>query len=48
MNIEILKDSLLNALRLLNNEFESVDVKELADEYLIVINKIEDALKELQ
>lgn len=48
MNTEILKDSLLSALTLLNSEFESVEVKELEDEYLIVIEKIEAALKELQ
>lgn len=48
MNTEILKDSLLSALTLLNSEFESVEVKELEDDYLIVIEKIEAALKELQ
>ena len=48
MNIEIIKDSLLSALTLLNSEYESVEVEELGEEYLNVINKIDAALKELE
>ncbi len=48
MNTEILEDALLNASALLNSELESVIHTGLSDEYLIVIKKIENALKELK
>ena len=48
MNKENIKDALLSALSLLNNEFESIAITELSDEYLTVIQQIENALKELQ
>lgn len=48
MDLEIVKDALLNALSLLNNEFESVDNSDLSQDYLIAIGKIETALKEIQ
>ncbi|MEO6524384.1 MAG: hypothetical protein ABIN91_22055 [Mucilaginibacter sp.] len=47
MNKEILQDALLSALSLLNSEFETVEDAELNENYLQVIEKIENGLKEL-
>ena len=43
----ILEDALLSTLSLLNNEIESVMIDDLNEEYLDVIKKVENALKEL-
>lgn len=47
MNKEIIESALISALSLVNNEIESVVVDELKDEYLVVIEKLESALKEV-
>jgi hypothetical protein len=44
MNSEIIKDALESSLSLLNEEFESVELEELKEEYQSVIHKIEVAL----
>jgi len=41
MNLEKIKDALESSLSLLNEEFESVALEDLKDEYLVVIKKIE-------
>ncbi len=46
MDKEIIKDALYSALTLINQEVECVDDPELSEDYLRVIGKIEDALKE--
>ncbi len=48
MKKEIIKDALLSALHLLNNEVESGVIDDLKEEYLIVIAKLENGLKELK
>jgi hypothetical protein len=48
MNEEVLKDALFSALSLLNSEFDSVEDIELSDQYLAVIEKVENALNEFQ
>ncbi len=47
MKKEILEDALLSTLSLLNSEVESVVIDDLKDEYLNVIEKVENAIKEL-
>ncbi|MDN3581920.1 hypothetical protein [Mucilaginibacter flavus] len=47
MNLQIVKDALYYALTLMNDEVESVELPELRDEYCWVIEKIEEALKEM-
>jgi hypothetical protein len=47
MKKEILEDALISALTLLNNEVESVIIDDLKEEYLNVIEKVENAIKEL-
>jgi hypothetical protein len=44
MELEIIKEALESSLNLLNDEFESVTFDELKEEYLSVIQKIENAL----
>jgi hypothetical protein len=44
MDLEIIKDALENSLSLLNEELESVTFDELKEEYIIVIQKIENAI----
>lgn len=44
MELNEIKDALENSLSLLNEEFESLNLKELKEEYLSVIQKIEKAL----
>lgn len=47
MDLEKIKGALESSLSLLNEEFESVVLEELREEYLSVIQKIEDALNSL-
>lgn len=47
MRMEILEDALLSALSLLQDEIESVSFDELRAEYQVVIDKIENGLKEI-
>ncbi len=47
MKKEILEDALLSTLSLLNSEVESVVIDDLKEEYLSVIEKVENAIKEL-
>ncbi|MGB0883435.1 MAG: hypothetical protein ACPG4W_02745 [Flavobacteriales bacterium] len=44
MNLEQIKDALEGSLSLLNEEYESLTLDELKEEYLSVIQKIEKAL----
>ncbi|MGB0999695.1 MAG: hypothetical protein ACPGVE_05085 [Flavobacteriales bacterium] len=44
MNLEQIKDALESSLSLLNEEYESLTLDELKEEYLSVIQKIEKAL----
>jgi len=48
MKKEIIEDALLSAISLLNNEAESVVIDDLKDEYLIVMEKLKNGLKELE
>jgi len=48
MNKELIKESLRDALSLLNNEFDSVSMPELGEDYIRVMGKIELALKEIE
>ena len=45
--MKIIEDALLSALDLLQDEIESVGFDELRAEYQIVIDKIENGLKEI-
>jgi hypothetical protein len=47
MDLDKIKDALESSLSLHNQEFESVTLDELKEEYLTVIQKIEDALNSL-
>jgi len=47
MDLDKIKNALESSLSLLNEEFESVVLEELKEEYLSVIQKIEDALNSL-
>ena len=47
MDTTLIKDALESSLILLNDELESVILDELKEEYLSVIQKIEDALNSL-
>ncbi len=47
MDLNKIKDALESSLSLLNEEFESVVLEELREEYLLVIQKIEDTLNSL-
>lgn len=47
MDLDKIKDALESSLSLINEEFESVVLEELKEEYLLVIQKIEDALNSL-
>jgi len=46
MNTNKIKATLQSALRLLNKEIETEITKESKDEFLSVINEIQDALRE--
>ena len=46
MNANKIKATLQSALRLLNKEIETEITKESKDEFLSVINEIQEALKE--
>ena len=48
MDIELIKEALESSLNLLNEEFESVVLDELKEEYLAVIQKIETALTSIE
>lgn len=48
MDLDKIKDALESSLSLLNEEFESVTLDELKEEYLSVIQKIENALIALE
>ncbi len=48
MNEELIKDALNSALYLLSNEYESVVIEELKQEYLDTIQKIELAIKSIE
>ena len=48
MDLDKIKDALESSLSLLNEEFESVTLEELKEEYLSVIQKIENALITLE
>ncbi|WP_347172594.1 hypothetical protein [Polaribacter uvawellassae] len=47
MELKKIKDALESSLSLLNEEFESLTLDELKEEYLSVIQKIENALNSL-
>ncbi|HPX04743.1 MAG TPA: hypothetical protein PLC17_02315 [Tenuifilaceae bacterium] len=47
MNKETIEDALLSALNLLNSEVDVIDYQELRTEFLTVIEKIENALIEI-
>jgi hypothetical protein len=47
MKKKIIHDALLSALHFLNTELESVIIDDLRKEYLIVIKKLKNGLKEL-
>lgn len=47
MDLQLIKDALESSLYLLNEEFESVTLDELKEEYSSVILKIESALTTL-
>ncbi|MEX1191928.1 MAG: hypothetical protein WEA99_08135 [Brumimicrobium sp.] len=47
MDLNKIKDALKSSLSLLNEEYESVVLEELKEEYLSVIQKIEDALNSI-
>jgi hypothetical protein len=47
MNKKVIETALVDALRLLNSEVESVVFDTLKEEYLAVISKIEAALLEI-
>ena len=47
MDLKLIKDALESSLYLLNEEFESVTLEELKEEYSSVILKIENALNTL-
>lgn len=47
MDLETIKDALESSLSLLNEEFESVTLGDLRENYLSVIQKIENALTSL-
>ena len=47
MDSELIKDALESSLDLLNEEYESLALDELKEEYLSVIKKIEVALKSI-
>lgn len=44
----IIKEALEESLYLINQEIESVVIDDLKEDYLIVIKKIEKALKEIE
>lgn len=44
MDLETIKDALVSSLSLLNEEFQSVTLDELKEEYLSTIQKIENAI----
>lgn len=48
MDLELVKEALEDSLSLLNNEFESVTLDELKEEYLSVIQKIEISLRSIE
>ena len=48
MDLDKIKDALESSLSLLNEEYESVVLEELKEEYLSVIHKIENALSSLE
>jgi hypothetical protein len=47
MNTELIKIALQSAYQLLSNEIQSIEFKELQNEYLAVIEKLESAIKEI-
>lgn len=48
MDKEMIKDALESSLSLLNDEYESLTLEDLKEEYLTVINKVEKALTNLK
>lgn len=48
MDLELVKEALESSLSLISDELEGVESEELRDEYLLVIQKIEAALKILE
>ncbi|MCH5598652.1 hypothetical protein [Niabella ginsengisoli] len=46
MNSEKIETALLSALSLLNNELDNIEFDDLKNEYLLVIEQLETALKE--
>mgnify|MGYP006434832275 CR=1 FL=1 len=48
MDKEMIKNALESSLSLLNDEYESLTLEELKEEYLSVINKVEKALTNLK
>jgi len=44
MDLELVKEALESSLSLISEEFESVELDELREDYLLVIQKIETAL----
>lgn len=47
MKIEEIKQAIVSALSLLENEVESIMLEDLKEEYLSVIKSLETALKEI-
>ncbi len=47
MDKEIIETALTSALSLLINEVDSIEFEELKNEYLVVIEQLKTALKEL-
>ncbi len=48
MNLELVKEALQSSLSLICEEIESVEIDELREDYLLVIQKIETALRILE
>tara|TARA_R110002124_G_scaffold282524_3_gene457739 strand:- start:7962 stop:8117 length:156 start_codon:yes stop_codon:yes gene_type:complete len=48
MDSEIVKDALEHSLSLINDELENVTFDDLRKDYILVINKIEEALSTLE
>jgi len=48
MNTEKIEIALINALSLLSNEVDNIELEELKNEYLSVIEEIEEAINELK
>ncbi len=48
MNTEKIEIALINALSLLSNEVDNIELEELKNEYLSVIEELEEAINELK